>query len=763
MAKREMQKPVLEQICLAAENIILLVIQEGEVVGGVQVPYEPQVGESLEQDRDIPSLVYIVKDGKRIGVRVEDRQLGTRRFPFESVIGDRLDTVVADDPESYAVSGIHPLKVYRKSKANNMADPAGGYTFRHCIYLVFGEPFRSGAKIRLSLRPGLFDRDLAEWMFDPAHSFTEAIHVNQLGYRADDPSKKAYLSQWMGLGGGVGYDAIHQFYLLDERDSVVFRGDIRLNHKGEVVPVGREEISSLCPVYELDFSAFRGEGVFRVQIPELGCSFPFPIGEENTWLAGFRASMNALYCQRSGLVTGKPYSAFERPRCYHPEDGQVVYQSRCSLFQSGNGPNCFGTDTNNFGNLLRGATEEQVENAWGGYFDACDWDRRIQHLRASRMSIELFLMFPDFFRNMKLSIPESGNGLPDILNEALWNLAFYKRLQMPDGGIRGGIEQEEHPILGQCGWQDAWKAYAYAPDFWSSYYYAASAARMAFALKHFDQMRAKEYQQSAESAFRYAERTWPEAAAREGHKWTREAHEEIREHRERAACDLFRLTLDPAYEEIYLAVRRDSDYEADFVYATLPEGIGREPVRRACRQAILDAAEQSIINGNNLPYHLTSEDLSSDYAGGFGFFCTVPRNLQLIRAHFLTGEARYLAAAIAAEDFAAGANPDNLCFTTGVGTRWPKAILHHDSRMTGQPAPIGITICGPHDFHHPDDVQPRLMRENILWPGAYAWPSFESYLDIYRHPCMNEYTVQESLGPNAYQWGYLAARMKGSK
>lgn len=57
---------------------------------------------------------------------------------------------------------------------------------------------------------------------------------------------------------------------------------------------------------------------------------------------------------------------------------------------------------------------------------------------------------------------ESGNGIPDILNEAFHNIDLYKRLQLLDGGIRGGIEQKEHPILGQCGWQDTWKAFPVA-------------------------------------------------------------------------------------------------------------------------------------------------------------------------------------------------------------------------------------------------------------------------------------------------------------
>ena len=751
-------EPKIRSLSVVAENILLLTVQQGQVTGGVQIPYIAQSGETLEQDRDIPALVYIVKDGKRIGVKVEDRQKGTQRFPFEQLVSKELDTRAADDPATYRLNGVRPLRVYRNTKPNNIADPEGGYTFLHRIYLVFEEPFVPGQSLALRLAPGVFDREKMTAVFDASSLMSEAIQVSQVGYRPDDPGKKAYLSQWMGLGGGVSYDGIRRFCLLNEQNERVFSGDVCLQHTGGITPVGNGEVSSLCPVYEMDFSEFRGKGVFRVMIPEIGCSFPFPIGEENTWLSGFRASMNALYCQRSGIVTGKPYSEFERPRCYHPDDGQVVYQSKCSLFASGNGLNCYGTDINNFGNLLRGATEERVEDAWGGYFDACDWDRRIQHLKASRLGMELYLMFPDFFAGLSLPIPESGNGIPDILNEALWNLAFYKRLQLPDGGIRGGIEQEEHPILGQCGWQDTWKAYAYAPDFWSSYYYASAAARMAHCLKRFSREASEEYRISAEKAFAWAEKAYAEGLSAEGHKWTRRAREAVKLERENAACDLFRLTLDDRYDQIYREQRSEKNFDAAFAYTTLPNGIGDERIKRICKVEIIKAAETALENGEKLPYRLTSERLASERVNAWSRFCTIPRNTQLIRAHYLTGDGKYLSAAIDAANFAAGANPDNLCFTTGVGLRSPENILHHDSRMTGQKPPKGITVCGPQNFNYPDDAFPRLLRADFLFPGAYAWPSFEGYLDIYRHPCVTEYTVQENIGPNAYQWGYFAAR-----
>ncbi len=90
----------------------------------------------------------------------------------------------------------------------------------------------------------MFDRDRITAVFDPAVLMSEAIHVNQVGYWPDDPGKMAYLSQWMGLGGGVSYDGIRRFYLLNVKNERVFHGNVRLQHTGEVVPIGNGDVSS---------------------------------------------------------------------------------------------------------------------------------------------------------------------------------------------------------------------------------------------------------------------------------------------------------------------------------------------------------------------------------------------------------------------------------------------------------------------------------------------------------------------------------------
>ena len=153
-----------------------------------------------------------------------------------------------------------------------------------------------------------------------------------------------------------------------------------------------------------------------------------------------------------------------------------VYASKTPLIDTGNGLNQKDT---NFGNLVKGKTDEIVPDAWGGYMDAGDWDRRIHHLKVSRLLLDLADQFPEYFASVSLNIPESGNGLPDVVNEALFNIDCYRRLQTLDGGVRGGIESSEHPRRGEASFQESLDVMAYAPDAFSSYVYAGAAARAA--------------------------------------------------------------------------------------------------------------------------------------------------------------------------------------------------------------------------------------------------------------------------------------------
>lgn len=760
--------PRVAGLCVVAPAVVAVSIDAGRVELGDQVPYVPQQG-----DRRLAGQGgkggWLQRDGKTIGGFVGPK--GDVVQLFDRLVGEPLDTTWADQTASYALSSaedanyrepVQPVKVTRKSKPTGLARTAG-WEFkapvRHVLYLTLPQPLQTGKHYNLRFTG---DRlPAVEFTHDPATRPTEALHVTQIGFRPDDPVKVAFLSCWTGVGG-LEYQVGTPFRVVEDvGGAVVAQGQIALSRAAEEPEDVYKRNYNGVNVYVLDFSQLTRAGRYRVVLEGIGCSEPFEIGAD-VWRKAFLVSARGFYHQRSGIALGPPYTDYRRPRCFHPEDGMKVYASTCSLMDSGNGLNAKGTDTNNFGNLVAGKTDEVVPDAWGGYFDAGDWDRRIQHLEATRLLLELVDEFPEFAASAGLNIPESGSGLPDLVSESLWNLDCYRRMQRADGAIRGGIESSEHPVFGEASWQESLTVMAYAPDPWSSCIYAGVAARAAWVLGRLNPELAQTYRASALRAMEWAEKQWA-ALGGEGLPF------QVRDERNLAALELFRLTGESRWHAIFLeqtvftdpkAVlciwKKHDQRDAAFLYATLQREGMDEKVRANCRAAILRAADVSaqVSATSGFGWAKTLDQWQPVSWGLLGF----PQAVPLVRAHRLTGDPKYLSAAVRSAQYAAGANPMNLCLTTGVGLHWPQNPLVVDARVSHSASPPGITVFGPRDTRGTENQFLLKPLRATFQPPPEQWPTTEAYFDLYLYPEINEFTVNSTMGPNAYVWGYLAAR-----
>ena len=72
----------------------------------------------------------------------------------------------------------------------------------------------------------------------------------------------------------------------------------------------------------------------------------------------------------------------------------------------------------------------------GGWYDAGDYNKYIVNSGITTYTMFLaFESYPDFWKTRNLNIPESKNNLPDILDEALYNLRWMLTMQDTDGGV----------------------------------------------------------------------------------------------------------------------------------------------------------------------------------------------------------------------------------------------------------------------------------------------------------------------------------------
>lgn len=765
--------PVIEHVGPIAADILSIELQAGRLEPTRQVPYVSQSGDEIRQQANKntgePRSVTVIRDGVSIGYLVgRDRKLLS--IPAK-IVGQPLDEKSADRPESYVISspddgrysqGLPPSAVWRKTKSDNWA--GSGHASRHYLYLKLPHALQPGKRYSLGVRLNIAS-PVIEYLYGPNQDRSEAVHVTQIGFRPDDPGKSAFLSIWLGTGGPYAYPSGLRFHLREESSGKpVYTGPVVAAWKAaEPEQYGRKINFEKTDVYRMDFGDFRRPGKYRVCVEGVGCSHSFDIARD-AWLKAFQLSMKGHYHHRNGIELGPPYTAFIRPRGFHPDDGVKVYQSTCPLMYSGNGLNILGTERNNFDCLVLGRTDQVVANAWGGYMDAGDWDRRIWHLDATRLHLELVDLFPAYFNEVPLNIPKSKNGLPDLIDEALFNLDCYRRLQTPQGGIRGGIESSEHPTNSEASWQESQMVLTYAPGIWETYIYAGVAARAGHALRLLGRREAETYRESALRAMRWAESeyaTWK--AGPDFAKATDRGKMSIEEERNLAAVEMYRLTGEKTWHDLFVAttdlntpqprssVRR---VDAAFVYARLQNRQADPALKSKAGQLVSGAADEALRFAQGNAFRIAKINAAPRPYGGF---YTVPADRSVVRAHALTGKPVYLEALLRSAQFSAGANPMNMTMTTGLGHDYPRNPLHLDTRSTGQPAPSGITVYGPLDLGASNQsVLARLQKEST--PPALEWPVTESYFDIWTWVPVNEYTIHETLGQTAYVWGYLAAR-----
>ncbi len=765
------------RVCNISNDILSLYMEDGYLTDVQLIEYVPQSGDSIQSYTEWRGFEVreLFRKRSRIGILIDgDKQLS---IP-EKFVGKQTEIAQLENAQNYTIYShddpdynkyVKPAEVWIKSIPGNYSSHTTEHVTNNTVYLKLDKPMKEGCSYYIVLDNINVEQTAGVYKYDTKNVVSEAVHTNQAGYRPDDPGKCAYLSVWLGTGGKMKYPTGMKFYIVNENGEEVFTGKTKLALASSVPEFSSQKNLNFTDVYRMDFSDLTTPGKYTLYVEGVGAGYDFVISDD-AWEDALKISMKGFYNQRSGIELLPEYTDYVKPRSMHPDDGFVVYASTCSLLDSGNGLNALGTDEDNFGNLVAGLTDEVVENAWGGYFDAGDWDRRITHLEATRLQLELFLLNPDYFEGLDLNIPESSNKIPDMLDEAMWNIDCYKRMQLEDGGIRGGIESAEHPKTSETSWTESLTIMAYAPDHWSAYLYTGAAARLASCLKIVGENElADEYLQSAIKAFNWAEKEY--AVWKDRTDVTEKSKAKCVTERLQACADLYYATEDKVYGDIYKSalplngsnsINSLGDYEIEdavFAYTMLPEELRDEEVYKICSDAIIELAESTMQFQASNAFNIAGRN-AYEYRG-WGFYGS-PKANALARAHHLTGENKYLLWLVRATQFATGCNSLSISFTTGLGENAVRYPLIVDQRNGGlKNPPVGITTYGPFEKQYTGGMwflADKKYIHNYIYPAWEQWPDLDSYLDTYRFADNCEFTVHGSMGISAYLWGYLAQR-----
>jgi len=361
---------------------------------------------------------------------------------------------------------------------------------------------------------------------------------------------------------------------------------------------------------------------------------------------------------------------------------------------------------------------------------------------------------PAYFEKWKLNLPESGNAIPDIVDEALWCMDLFLRIQQKDGGVPSAVESIEHPSEPSYLLKQPTAVTPPTPQ--TCHVYAAAAAQLSLALQRYDAARAKTYRESALRAMEWAAKNpqvpniyggeVPQAAL--ATFWMYRLTGEQKWHEE------FKRTLQVAHPGPDLAGTKFGGPSPVAGYALLPPGQADQALQQRCREALRKAADVKTVAVSRRTYGVGPERYEWDERLG--------QTWELVAAHRLTGDAKYLAAMERLAQYALGLNPINASFTTGIGSR-QVVPFNFEAHYLGLPYPEGITTYGP----APRNIwRGAVMEEKLntkgLFPAWENWPWAESYVNA-RLPNINEYTVGGNMANVLLTRAYVAQSLDAAR
>lgn len=239
---------------------------------------------------------------------------------------------------------------------------------------------------------------------------TKYIMIDQFGYRPQDTKVAVIVNPQVGFNSEDEFQpgSVYEIRKWDT-DEIVFIGTPQIWNNGET------HTQSGDKGWWFDFSELREEGVYYVFDKENNVgSFKFEINE-GVYFKVLKAATRMFFYNRCSIAKEFP---FAEPNWTDGTSFTGAHQDTAARFvEDKNNPN----------------TAKDVS---GGWFDAGDYNKYVTFAE-----IPVHQLLDAYTQNKKawtddFNIPESGNGIPDIIDEVLFEIDWLKKMQdVNDGGV----------------------------------------------------------------------------------------------------------------------------------------------------------------------------------------------------------------------------------------------------------------------------------------------------------------------------------------
>lgn len=515
------------------------------------------------------------------------------------------------------------------------------------------------------------------------------VAVNLVGYKTDSP-KQAYL---------VNSTADRFDIVRTDNSEVVFSDSLVITKKADSIT--GDELSLI------DFSDFNGNGEFIIKTAGTDqiISHPFRI-EENVYGEALKTVIKSFYYHRCGTQVGI---------------GEEWSYNICHL------------DDAPFYDV-----PEKSKQVTGGWHDAGDYNKfTVNTALSAGLLLYAYEMNPANFPDDQLGIPESGNGIPDLLDEVSYALEWLMKMQRKDGAVYHKVSQKKW--MGEyLPHQDPSTRYIFEISSAATASFAAVSALGSRHLADFNPALSQKLTDAAIKAWNYLEEhpeNQPEGGFKNPDDVTGGEYGDPSDLDERlwASMELYKLTNNKNCLEFFIQNYhklnpgtispiswRDAESLAFQAFLSADTQGNYSEDREAVRDKIIRHADsvlevQKKNNYSNLirynQYYWGSNSVGLAYA------------FDLIQAYGITKNAKYKYAALDQLHYVLGRNPFNLSQVTGVGSASVQNPYHQLSETGNFSAPVpGMLVGGPNN---------RLLLNNkeiSPYPGKNYEDTFKNYL-----------------------------------
>ena len=432
-----------------------------------------------------------------------------------------------------------------------------------------------------------------------------------------------------------------------------------------------------------DFSALKAPGRYRLQVKGLPDSPPFVVASD-AYAAVNAAAIKAFYFNRASTPLLPQHAGLWARPAGHADDKVLVHSSAASAARP----------------------EGAVISSPKGWYDAGDYNKYIVN---SGISVYTLLaaweQFPELFKAQNLNIPESGNALPDLLDEVLWNLEWMLTMQDPaDGGVYHKLTNKSFDG-NQMPHETKGERYVVAKGTAAALDFAAVMAHASRIYKPFEAQRpglSARMRDAAVAAWKWA-RANPHVAyknppdVRTGEYGDDKLDDEF----VWAAAELYLTTGEAAYRDA-LALDRQTvrvpgwGDVGGLVWVSLAQN--RDKLGKAdadlVTQRVRGFGEELAATWKASAYRLTME-APTDFVWGSNSHA-LNQALMLVQAYRLSNDRAQLDAAQSVLDYVLGRNPLGRSYVTGFGSKPPLHPHHRPSEADGVDAPVpGFIVGGP--------------------------------------------------------------------